>query len=178
MVLSSMALNCRGPKARRERAVLSAVSMLTLTGIRFVNSSPAEMEMVSQAARHSPLSAPLRPVLIVEDERTSRRAMTSLLAHCGYHPEPFETAEDALQAVRLGAHPCIALVDLDLPGMNGLDLISQLEGLDPSIFPILITATDQDILAARLHNRPVAYLRKPVNFDVLLTLMREQHHRN
>lgn len=133
--------------------------------------------MVSQLQSIQPVdSAP--PVLIVEDERTSRRAMTSLLARCGYQPEPFETAEDALNAVRSGAQARIALVDLDLPGMNGLELINHLKGLDPSIFPILITATDQEILSTRLANRPVAYLRKPVNFDALLTLMHEQSHRN
>jgi CheY-like chemotaxis protein len=132
--------------------------------------------MVSSLHSMKPATAP--PVLIVEDERTSRRAMAFLLARCGYQPEPFETAEEALRAVRLGAHPRIALIDLDLPGMNGLELISQLIGLDPSIFPILITATDQEILSARLSDRPVTYLRKPVNFDALLALMREQSRRN
>lgn len=132
--------------------------------------------MVSSLHSTQPATAP--PVLIVEDERMSRRAMALLLARCGYRPEPFETAEEALLAVQLGAHPRIALVDLDLPGMNGLELISQLEGLDPSIFPILITATDQQILSSRLANRPVSYLRKPVNFDALLALMRERSRRN
>jgi hypothetical protein len=57
-------------------------------------------------------------------------------------------------------------------------MIGHLEGLNPSIFPILITATDEEILSTRLADRPVAYLRKPVNFDALLTLMREHSHRN
>ena len=103
--------------------------------------------------------------------------MTALLWRCGFQPAPFETAEDALQAVLDGTHPRFALVDLDLPGMNGLDLISRLKSLDPKIFPILITATDQDILSARLQDRSVTYLRKPVNFDTLLTLMAEQQLR-
>lgn len=122
-------------------------------------------------------SATRPPVLIVEDERTSRRAMAALLSRCGFQPAPFESAEEALQAVLNGSHPRFALVDLDLPGMNGLDLISRLKSLDPTIFPILITATDQEILSARLHNLPVTYLRKPVNFDTLLTLMTEQQLR-
>jgi two-component system C4-dicarboxylate transport response regulator DctD len=133
--------------------------------------------MVSQII---PLSASATgpPVLIVENERTSRRAMAALLSGCGFQPAPFESAEDALQAVLDGTHPRFALVDLDLPGMNGLDLISRLKSVDPTIFPILITATDQDILAARLQDRPVTYLRKPINFDTLLTLMTEQQHRH
>lgn len=122
-------------------------------------------------------SSPARPpVLIVEDERMSRRAMTALLERCGFRPEPFGSAEEALGAVLSGSHPRFALVDLDLPGMNGLDLINRLEALDPSIFPILITATDQDILSRKLHDRPVTYLRKPVNFDSLLNLMYQHPH--
>jgi two-component system C4-dicarboxylate transport response regulator DctD len=118
------------------------------------------------------------PVLIVEDERMSRRAMTALLERCGFRPQPYGSAEEALGAVLSGSHPRFALVDLDLPGMNGLDLISRLEALDPSIFPILITATDQEILSRKLHDRPVTYLRKPVNFDSLLDLMTERRHRH
>lgn len=122
-------------------------------------------------------SSPARPpVLIVEDERMSRRAMTALLERCGFRPQPFGSAEEALGAVLSGSHPRFALVDLDLPGMNGLDLINRLEALDPSIFPILITATDQDILSRKLHDRPVTYLRKPVNFDSLLNLMYQHPH--
>jgi CheY-like chemotaxis protein len=133
--------------------------------------------MVSQVMPLS-ASATRPPVLIVEDERTSRRAMAALLSRCGFQPAPFESAEEALQAVLGGTHPRFALIDLDLPGMNGLDLISRLKSVDPAIFPILITATDQEILAQRLQDRPVTYLRKPVNFDTLLTLMAEHEHRH
>ena len=130
--------------------------------------------MVSQIMPRA-TSAQRLPVLIVEDERSSRRAMAALLARCGFQPAPFESAEEALQAVLDGNHPRFALIDLDLPGMNGLDLISRLKSVDPAIFPILITATDQEILSDRLRDRPITYLRKPVNFDTLLNLMTEQH---
>lgn len=135
--------------------------------------------MVSQI-KPTPKSIPTdrETVLIVEDEQTSRRALSLLLATCGYQPQAFRTAEDALSAINHSLHPRIALIDLDLPGMSGLDLISHLEKLDPSIFPILITATDQDTLTARLLNRPVAYLRKPVDFDTLLGLLAHQQSHN
>jgi len=136
------------------------------------------LEMASQVMPILPLSASGQAVLVVEDERTSRRAMSALLSHCGYRPQAFESAEAAIRAVVSGSHPRFALVDLDLPGMNGLDLISALEKLDPAIYPILITATDHDILARRLNDRRITYLRKPVNFDTLLDLMEEQQHRH
>jgi two-component system response regulator (stage 0 sporulation protein F) len=121
-------------------------------------------------------SAPkgLKSVLIVEDERSARRAMSLLFIASGYRPQAFGSAEEALAAMRLGNIPPIALVDLDLPEMNGLDFITQLEKLNPLVHSILITATDQETLAGRLSEHPVPYLRKPVNFDELLDMMADQ----
>lgn len=116
---------------------------------------------------------PQRPnVLIVEDERVSRRALAALMSANGYETEAAGSAEEALDVVRdEGVRPDIALVDLDLPGMNGLELIGQLTRLDPSLFPVLITAANGDNLASVLRERGVAYLRKPLDFGRLLTLL-------
>ena len=118
----------------------------------------------------------LKSVLIVEDERSARRALSLLLMASGYRPQAFGSAEEALAGLKMGDIPPLALVDLDLPGMNGLDLIRQLEKLNPSVHSILVTATDQETLAARLREHPVEYLRKPVNFDQLLDMMADQKH--
>jgi len=117
-------------------------------------------------------------VVIVEDEETSRRALSVLLSLCGYQPQAFASAEDALRFLKGRAFPQVVLIDLDLPGMSGLDLIRRLKKLEPSVFPILITASDDDTLAAQLRGLPVVYLRKPVDFDVLLALLNEQHQRH
>ena len=90
----------------------------------------------------------------------------------GYETEAAGSAEEALAVVRQdGVRPDIALVDLDLPGMNGLDLIGQLTRHDPSVFPVLITAANGENLAGVLEARGVAYMRKPVDFGRLLSLL-------
>lgn len=110
-------------------------------------------------------------VLIVEDERIARRALTALMSASGYAAAAAGSGEEALRALRAGAHPDIALVDLDLPGMNGLDFIRQLEQFDPTVFTVLITAANGERLAQILHQRGVAYLRKPLDFNRLLLLL-------
>jgi len=55
--------------------------------------------------------------------------------------------------------------------MNGLDLIGQLTKLDPTLFPVLITAANGEQLANRLQQQGVAYLRKPLDFSRLLALL-------
>jgi two-component system response regulator FlrC len=110
-------------------------------------------------------------VMIVEDERVSRTALAALMSASGYETEALGSAEEALTAVEAGVRPDIALVDLDLPGMNGLDFIGQLTELDPGVFPVLITAANGDNLARLLEQRGVAYLRKPLDFDRLMSLL-------
>jgi CheY-like chemotaxis protein len=128
-----------------------------------------EVQNVHEARTHE------RPnVLIVEDERVSRRALAALMSALGYETEAAASAEEALDAVESGAHPDIALVDLDLPGMNGLDFIGRLTQMDPAVFPVLITAANGDRLTSLLANRGVAYLQKPLDVNRLLSLLGEQ----
>jgi CheY-like chemotaxis protein len=110
-------------------------------------------------------------VLIVEDERVSRRALTSLLAASGYQPQPCESAEEALEQVCHGKDPDIALIDIDLPGMNGLDLIARLESLRPGVMAVLMTAADGERIERFRREHSVHYLRKPLDFGRLLRLL-------
>ena len=109
--------------------------------------------------------------MIVEDEQTTRRALSLLLSTCGYRPRSFRSAEEALGAIINGDRPGVALVDLDLPGISGLDFIQRLRALDPSIQPILVTATDEETLFRNLAGLPITYLRKPLDFEVLLEIL-------
>jgi len=115
-------------------------------------------------------------VLIVEDESTSRRALAMLLGSCGYLTSAVGSAEEAVSLMRRGVIPEIALVDLDLPGMNGLELISMIEKLDPSVRPVLVTGADTDRLEAALRDRHIEHLRKPLEFNRLLALLNSQSH--
>src|SRR5205814_1926121 len=96
-----------------------------------------------------------------------------LLTSCGYRPHAFATGEEALDSFADGPLPGVALVDLDLPGMNGLEFISRMQAIDASVFAVLVTATDRDTLANRLRDKPYAYLRKPLDVEKLLRLLAE-----
>jgi two-component system, response regulator PdtaR len=115
-------------------------------------------------------------VLIVEDERVSRRALALLLSACGYHTMAVGSAEEAIRLMRSDDPPDIALVDVDLPGMSGLELAERLEDVTPTIFTVLITAAEGDRIRSFMREHPVvAYLRKPLDFDRLLWLLSELH---
>lgn len=117
-------------------------------------------------------------ILIVEDEPTSRRALSSLLVASGFLTAAVGSAEEAMQILDKGEVPDVALVDLDLPGMNGLEFIQKLEAEHPSIFPVLITATSRQRLDQVMSREDLVYLRKPLDFPQLLSLLTQGQQRN
>jgi len=115
-------------------------------------------------------------VLIVEDERVSRRALGLLLTACGFHTSSAGSAEEALRLLSdQSSPPDFALVDVDLPGMTGLELAERLEQTRPGVFTILITAAEGDRIRNFLRDHPVAYMRKPIDFDHLLYVLGGSH---
>ena len=113
-------------------------------------------------------------VLIVEDERISRRALAYLLERSGFEPAACESAEEALQQLGTDPPPPVVLVDVDLPGMSGLELITRLEKLRPGLLAVLITAAAGECIDRFRRSHDVQYLRKPLDFPRLLKLLDER----
>ena len=109
-------------------------------------------------------------ILIVEDEFFARNALATLLAGFGYSPRAFESAESALERIDQDEHLEVALVDLDLPGMNGAEFISRLTTQQPWVFAVLITAASPDRVS-RVLAKGVPHLRKPLDFQELLKVL-------
>lgn len=121
--------------------------------------------------------APHPTVLIVEDEHVARRALAALLAARGFQPRAAASAEEALRLLlRNGDAPRVALVDLNLPGMNGVDFIERLERMNPGVFPVLMTAAGEDELAAAVDDRPLVCLRKPLDLRRLMSVVGDGEH--
>ena len=110
-------------------------------------------------------------VLIVEDESVSRNALRKLLAASGYRAAAFECAEDALREMAARDMPPVALIDVDLPGMSGLDLATRLEELRPDMVKVLITAAAGERIENFRREHEVHYIRKPLDFHRLLRLL-------
>ena len=110
-------------------------------------------------------------VMIVEDEPVSRSALATLLSGEGYQTEACESAEEALTRAHHGRIPRLALVDLNLPGMSGIDLLERLERLCPDLCAVLITAARDDEIDRFCRDHWVAYMRKPADFPRLLSLL-------
>lgn len=110
-------------------------------------------------------------ILIVEDDDIARGAMRSLLAACGYENVAVESAEAALAYLASGETPEAAVVDWDLPGMSGLELIEHLGRTSPGTSTVLVTGAARERVEAAAKRSGVTYMRKPLNFQSLLRLL-------
>ncbi len=110
-------------------------------------------------------------VLIVEDEDNARKGYEQLLQRWGFDVLGVSSAEDALAKFG-GYQPDTLIADVELPGMNGLDLLKQL-GADLHDVPaIIITGKGSEERAvAAIESGAFWYIEKPLKGPVLRALL-------
>jgi FixJ family two-component response regulator len=107
-------------------------------------------------------------VMIVDDDDSTRKAVRRLMKSFGFAVETFASAEEFLGSDRLEKTSCLIL-DVHMPGMDGLQLQQRLVASNNAIPIIFITAfTDDRARVQALKSGAVAYLAKPVADDELL----------
>jgi len=107
-------------------------------------------------------------ILIVEDESRLRENLVSSFKNAGYATESAESGEDGLFLA--SEYPIdLAVVDIGLPGMSGLELISRLRADGHQVPVIVLTARDswQDKVEG-LSTGADDYMAKPFQFEELL----------
>jgi two-component system cell cycle response regulator DivK len=114
-------------------------------------------------------------ILIVEDDAESRMLERDILTYNGYRVLEAETAEAALKLAR-EAHPALILMDIRLPGMDGIAALRELRAdaatCDVPVIAVTASAMNQDrrqITAAGFDG----YHGKPIDIAELLASIRE-----
>lgn len=106
-------------------------------------------------------------VLIVEDDPATRRLYKFLLSNGGY---AVVEAEDGVMALeQLAQHQCaMVITDMNMPRMDGMELIKAIRHTYPTTYVIMITAFGTpDIEKQALRSGANDYLAKPFDFDEL-----------
>jgi len=106
-------------------------------------------------------------VLVVDDDALMRRSLAFNLEQAGYHANNASSAEDALEIAR-HIHPDIVLLDIGLPGMDGLEALRHFKNQMqvPIIFVTARRRELDEILGLELGADD--YITKPFDMDVLL----------
>ena len=102
-------------------------------------------------------------ILVVEDETAIRRFIKINLERQGFDVVDVESGEEGLDAF-LDFHPDIALLDVMLPGISGLDVAKRIRELDNNVGIIMLTAKSQDVdKILGLESGADDYMTKPFN---------------
>lgn len=138
-------------------------------GLFFSGSKPVAPEMIVSLAE-SALEGRLQPlpengvshepgtVLCVDDDANYLRSVTRFLSRHGYRVVSFDSAERALDAIPR-VKPDLALVDLMMPGMGGLDLADGIRTITRGATPVVfLTALDSDETNYETHEHGALYM--------------------
>ena len=109
-------------------------------------------------------------VFVVEDDVDTRDMLGRFLELEGFNVEVAANGRQALERLNAGVHPCVILLDLMMPIMNGWEFRQEIEN-DPilrEVPVVIISATTAELIHK---TQAAAYLPKPLDMDQLLHLV-------
>ena len=107
-------------------------------------------------------------ISIVEDDSNVRRALGRMVRSFGYKVELFGSAREYLEAPHIDRTECLIL-DVVMPGMNGLELLATLQESGRKIPTVFISAHNNAAYIEKARSLgSVAYLQKPCEMNSIL----------
>jgi FixJ family two-component response regulator len=117
-------------------------------------------------------------VFVVDDDISVRESLELLIRSEGWQPETFSSAQDFLGRQRTSVPSCL-LLDISMPGLNGLELQKRVVAEYPDMPIIFITGhADVPKTVQAMKAGAVEFLTKPFNDEVLLSGIRQALERS
>jgi putative two-component system response regulator len=129
--------------------------------------------MISQGARQVD-----NRIMVVDDERVVNAILARYLSQVGYSCVTAQSGAEALG--KLEAEPCaLALCDVRMPGMDGIELLKRIKQYDEEIAVIMVSAVDnREVAVEAMRAGAYDYVIKPFHFDeVLISVQRALENR-
>jgi FixJ family two-component response regulator len=109
-----------------------------------------------------------RLICVVDDDYSMGRMLDRGLKAAGFEVAVFTSAEELLDSRHLADSDCL-IVDVNLPGMNGIELQQKLRESDPCLPIVLISGqADEYTSAQAINDGAIGFFKKPFSIDSLL----------
>jgi len=132
--------------------------------IRFEIKTPAELELTGEIVKR---------ILVADDDRTDREWLAGILRAEKFAVSTAKDGHAALRKIRTTKYDLV-LLDIRMPKLNGLDVLSALKGRKnlPKIIVITSDRSPETLLAA-IREHAHQYISKPIDREALMTLVRQ-----
>lgn len=124
--------------------------------------------MTPQGNSNTQLTPAMRRLLLVEDDRLIISTLTSGLARVGYQVSSAESVDEAEAWLENNERPDLVILDVRMPGRNGLELTKRLKELHHIPFILLTAHSEQDIIKQATKSGAMGYMVKPVDITQLI----------
>ncbi len=105
-------------------------------------------------------------IAVIDDEESIREAM-EIAFESIYQVTTFSTAEDGIKAMELSGFDLI-LLDIGLPGMNGIEALAKIKEMHPATVVVMVTAyEDINMVISAMRQGAYDYVLKPLQMDIL-----------
>src|SRR5207237_1036155 len=84
-----------------------------------------------------------RSILVVDDDRSVRSYLSDFLASCGYSVECAESGDQAVARLSAGYVPSLIVLDIVMPGINGIEVLESVKKTNSFIPVIILSAAGQ-----------------------------------
>jgi len=112
-------------------------------------------------------------ILVVDDDESIRKVLATILEEKGYVVDTAENGKEAIEKSHANFYN-LALIDIRLPDMEGIKLLTAMKETTPKMVKIIITGYPALNNAIEAVNKGAdGYVLKPVNIDNLLNIIRE-----
>jgi DNA-binding response OmpR family regulator len=131
------------------------------------------MEAILTVADRRESRAARLPILIVDDEPDTCNFMVKFLSALGYQAEAAQDGHTALRLVDYYQYG-LAIIDYEMPGMNGVDLYRRIRRARPELAAVFVTGhTTIDVVFPAIEAGVLRVFQKPVDFRELIPVLEE-----
>ncbi|RYM05539.1 response regulator [Sporolactobacillus sp. THM7-7] len=115
-----------------------------------------------------------RKILIVDDQRGIRVLLHDILEDAGYCPLQVGNGRQALEVIDRTS-PDLVLLDMKIPGMDGLEVLNEIKTKSPGTKVVIMTAFDDSLIKQEAFKKgAVAHFSKPFDIQELLETVKKE----